>query len=89
MHSFGLEELEAVAPFDFTWPEEIDTEAFASPPLSHAVWVPEGCIVWPGVRVQVLCWQHAGRAAEQGALAGISLRQDLTDGWFGRWWNGL
>jgi len=46
----------------------------------------DGCVVWPNVHTQLLCWQHAGRAREQGAIGHIELRQDLTDGWFARWW---
>ena len=48
--------------------------------------LPEGCLCWPDVHVQILCWQHAGDSA---AYAGIFLIQDLTvdeGGWFGKWW---
>lgn len=48
----------------------------------------EGCVVFPSVQTQILCWQHAGSAREQGAHCCIELRQDLTDGWFHRWWEG-
>lgn len=46
----------------------------------------EGCVAFPKVHTQVLCWQHAGSARGGGALCCIELAQDLTDGWFGRWW---
>lgn len=49
--------------------------------------LPKGCIVKPDTE-QDLCWQHAGRARDQGAYSGIALLKDYTDGWFTKWWNG-
>ena len=45
----------------------------------------EGCIVNSNTR-QTLCWQHAGRSRDQGALGTMELIEDLTDGWFSEWW---
>ena len=46
----------------------------------------EGCVVWPNVHTQILCWQHAKDARSQGAHCCIQLVQDLTNGWFARRW---
>lgn len=46
----------------------------------------EGCLCWPDVHVQILCWQHAMDSAHFG---GITLIQDLTEGWFSQRWGGV
>lgn len=62
-------------------PESINSPAVG---LFH---LPEGCVVSKETE-QPLCWQHAGGARDDGALAGIELIEDLTDGWFKGWWDG-
>ena len=44
-----------------------------------------GCVAFPKVKIQVLCWQHA-ESGRDGAYCCIELVQDLTSGWFGRRW---